>query len=273
MLGERLSDGSRLPRTPKELPPVPTKQEEVEAKPVRQYPEPRSYTDPRTDAEAKDMARYDFQFKKRPSPELISRATTLHTILMKRNLYQATEKAWGLPVAAPEPITESTEPEGDNRVTINDDQDDTLSVSSMPCLGGATALNRQCLSPVSEGESYETVSEPGRNSSMSHINGRRPDVTRHTGSRKKMSMVEDGDFMKQILVKKYRQPKPKRKPISDRINDFYGKVDLLREQKMTKEELLAGTLERWLELTKGLKAALAESPVENTGESSTSKPK
>ena len=72
---------------------------------------------------------------------------------------------------------------------------------------------------------------------------------------------EEGDWMKTLLTDKSRKRQRQRRrrhiPLPDRINDFYKKLDKLKEDEKappTKE-----FQRRWIMLTRGVKAALAES--------------
>ena len=73
--------------------------------------------------------------------------------------------------------------------------------------------------------------------------------------------MDDGDWMKTLLTDKtrrrQRQRRRRRTPLPDRISEFYGKLD-----KLKKEENAPPSKEfhrRWILLTRGVEAALAES--------------
>ncbi len=198
--------------------------------------------------EKEDFEKYDFTFKaQEDKPELVKRATRLYNLFSKRAVYAGMNQQawddWNKQEAEHEKETE------DKRATpqAGDPGEEGAAAGSDPkariqprtiATAGAETFQRSTTMPVMGQNAHKSA---------------HPQLTR--------GATDGGDLMKEILVRKYKKKRKKRKPIEDRLQDFYEKVsDLkLEETAMAADPSAWENARKWTLITKGVKAALEQS--------------
>ena len=157
-------------------------------------------------------------------------------IYQRRNLYASmNEPTWGLPQG-------DQDGRSDVRVTSSTASRPKTSGSAIVSLGSSSAHASR---------KFVRTTEPVRETTKLPM----LDSEDYTG------ITQTGDLMKDLLVQKRPRRKHKRLPIEDRITEFYTKLD---EVKASNRDPPPWMIRRkWLLLTKGIKAALAESDDED----------
>ena len=179
-----------------------------------------------------EAAKYEHNFRSRPRAELVNRAQTLYPIFKRRNmlgcLFAMHGSTWGSDL----------------------DNDDT---EKSDMLAGSVTFKEgeleQAIGSVLEGSKGDD--DAGSDYYRGLAQGGGPPCTRNRPT---------GDFMKDLLVHKCRKRRKARVPLADRIANFYDEI----EQYKMKDDVPVVMDEwerqrRWTLLTKGVKAALAES--------------
>ena len=224
-LGDRTPSGRRIQRTPRQIVTAP-----VQPKPEEPDPrEARTAPDRRNDKERDELGKFDFQFRTRPQPELVQRTQTLCNIFNRRNVLAGMHhKAW-------EEDTHSRDGDSDPRASVTFKDGNVASGASSRGVESAFDYARTTEARGIDPADYcRTVSADG--------------------------MAKTGDFMKDLLVCKYRKKKRKKKPLDDRIKEFFQTCDDLKGETIAAENPPDVEVARkWTLLTKGVKAALAES--------------
>lgn len=180
-----------------------------------------------------DDSRYDFQFQTRPKPEMVQRTTTLLSIYMRRNQLAAYDH-----------------PTWETKTTADDADNDEVNIR--PASVSFEAETHAGLEDLCE--------DGARSRERADIIrlGRTQGATYPVGGKN-----QGNDLMKDILHSKYKKKKKRRKPFEDRLADFYESVDEIKVVDDTKDLSEWEQRRRWMVLTKGVKAALAESSDED----------
>ena len=76
-------------------------------------------------------------------------------------------------------------------------------------------------------------------------------------------VTDSGDFMKEMLVSKYKRKKKRKAPIEDRLQNFYDKVaELKLEEKAMSADLADWqNARKWTVITKGVEAESSDEEV------------
>ena len=267
-LGDRTPSGGRVPRKTRtnfrnqSAPAGQSTDPDAEARALRAAQERRA------EQEGID----NFNFRSRPQPELVQRTRTLHHIYNKRNLYAGMGHAWdawGM-VGFNDPLTE---PETDNRGNLTF-KDSGISLSiDRPIENHQRSPEGRPLDMNVDSSVRE--SEEGTGSTRRKSRRVREKVENikfleegaggeHDCGRPGCQGQQDqanGDFMKDLLVGKFHKKRKKKPPLTERIAEFFGRIDVLKSEEERRNIMPTG-LEmhrRWVALTRGVRAALAES--------------
>lgn len=177
-----------------------------------------------------ELAKYDFKFRRRETPELVRRSTTMCEIFNRRNELVGKASTAVLSEADPSEMRAAS-------VTFNE--------SAKPCSAVSGKYSRD-LDSALDGRPDGTPSARSRRAARdAAVQGKdRAEV----------------DLMKQLLVRKYHRRKPK-KPLDERIEEFLKEIEgvKLQDVEFSKAPEEWEKHRRWKVITHGVKAALADS--------------
>ena len=149
----------------------------------------------------------------------------------------------------------------DNHSCSDTDCDDDKSCSNGPIL---TADTRRKLQKIMKTHEIPRPDTGRSNPFLVGRNGRGKTGIGDDNAGTERNLSENQDFMKSLVLanaRRYQHAREKRPPLKERIEEFYEKIEqhCQKEKKDSAEPPSWETARRWLLLTKGVKAALAES--------------
>ena len=247
-LGNRTPSGNRIPRTTRltfrnQSAPTSAEQEAAarEAELLRQE-------------QAREYEMMGFRSSRGPKPELVQRSMALHKLFSKRNLYAGMGHAW-----------DAWGMTGFNGPIIND-----LDLDSTSTFKDGVAYD-------SDGQRVRTPDDGTDENGRSRGRSRRDQETLHKSSNCKPEVRhdcgrpgcsghqsrdnDDEDFMKDLVVGKHRKKRKKKEPLQERINGFFDRMDVIKKEERRRAAMPSQVElhRKWITLTRGAKAALAES--------------
>ena len=209
--------------------------------------------------EKEEYEKYNFTFRSQEDkPEMVQRATRLYNLYSKRAVYAGMDqKAWD--------DWNRKEAEHDkeleNKAAAEQPKKEGVHVPDEGLSAEEGALARAISPhrvPLRTTFTADAVQQRPRCHTMP-ITGTQ--YSRSAHPQLERGATDGGDFMKDILIRKYKRKKKKKVPLEERLQCFYDKV---ADLKMEETEMAADLADwenarRWKVLTKGVKAALAES--------------
>ena len=178
-----------------------------------------------------EMDKYDFKFKARQTPDMVRRSTTICGIFNRRNEL----------VGQPSSVAPSEKPDDDicDMRAVSVSFKDTA--TTKPFTPGAFSRDLD--------SAFETIK-------IDEESGAKPKSRHHQSQSQGQP-----DFMKQLLVHKYHRRKRQKKPLNERIDDFFKQIDQVKQEdeEFAKQPDEWETKRKWKMINHGVKAALAES--------------
>ena len=208
-----------------------------------------------------EYEKYNFTFRAQENkPEMVQRATRLYNLYSKRAVYAGMDQqAWD----------DWNKKEAEHDKELETKEAEKASKEMVPTASRNDEGHQKGEGPLVRGISPHRVPpratftadavQPRQRAHTMPVTGAQ--YSRSAHPQLERGVTDGGDFMKEILIRKYKRRRKKKEPLEDRLQCFYDKVADLKmdEQAMATDLADWENARRWTVLTKGVKAALADS--------------